>query len=140
MRRHVLLALFSLPAMCGASSSPMQEGLWEVTTQTEIAGVATASPPTATRHCLSRQDVETSDAVAPKDDKCEVKDYRLEGAKATWSIECRGKERIIGTGSVFFNGRTAYSGSANLTMQVPGASEMRITHRYDARRIGDCSK
>lgn len=139
--RLFLVALtLTAPLVCAASTSPMQEGLWELTTQTEVAGIGAPRAPTTARTCLSRQDVEASDAAAPKDDQCEVRDYRLQGNQATWSIECRGKERVAGTGSITFNGRTAYSGQARLTVQMPGATAMQITHHYEGRRVGDCSK
>lgn len=142
MYNRLLLAALAMssPMLYAAGPSPMQEGLWEVTTRTEVAGIAAPAAPSVSRTCLSRQDVEASNAAAPKDEKCDIRDYQLQGNQATWSIECRGKERVIGTGGITFDGRTAYRGEATLNMQVAGATEMRITHHYEGRRIGDCTR
>jgi len=92
----VLLTLSSVPAFAAGG---MQPGLWEVTTRMQMAGMP--MPPQTVRHCYTRQDVEKGERTVPQaDDKnCKIKDYKLKGNTATWSIVCTGKNAMTGTGA-----------------------------------------
>lgn len=116
----------------------MQEGLWEITSHTEILGRPASTQPVVSRACYTKQDVESTDAAAPKDDKCAVSDYLHRGNTATWGIKCAGKENITGHGAVTFHSRTAYDGIVKLRMQPEGQMEIQMNNSYRARRIGDC--
>jgi Protein of unknown function (DUF3617) len=76
----------------------------------------------------------------PKDARCAVDDYQLTGNSASWRITCAGKEKITGSGTLTFQGRTAYSGKAQLRMQIEGQQEIQISNVFSAKRVGDCSR
>ena len=116
----------------------MQEGLWEITTQTEIIGAATQPRPETTSACYSKQDVENDSAATPRDEKCEVQDYRVAGNIASWNIRCSVPEKVTGSGTVTFHNRTSYSGTATLRMQVQGKPTIQMTNRYSGKRLGEC--
>jgi hypothetical protein len=124
-----------------ASLSPMQEGLWEITSHTEIPGRKAPQPqPVTSRACYTLQDVEQENAAAPKDDRCEIRNYQHTGNKATWEITCAGKENITGHGSVTFDGRIAYRGTVALTMTLEGQSEIQMNNNYSGKRLGNCEQ
>lgn len=139
MKRYFTIVGISA-ATCTLAAPPpqMQEGLWEITTQTEIADTTAPLPPETTRACYSKQDVENDSAATPKDEKCEIQDYRVAGNIASWNIVCSAPEKITGNGTVTFHNRTSYSGTATLRMQIQGKPPIQMTNRYSGKRLGAC--
>ena len=139
MKRYItILGIFVATCALAAQPTQMQEGLWEITTQTEIQGAAAHPPPETTSACYSKQDVENDSAATPKDEKCEVQNYRVAGNIASWNILCSAPEKVTGSGTVTFHNRTSYSGTATLRMQVQGKPPIQMTNRYSGKRLGEC--
>lgn len=137
------VSLFSIIASTFSFAAPpsmMQDGLWEITSRTEIVGRPESTPPVTSRACYTKQDVESVNAVAPKDEKCEISDYKHQGNNATWNITCTGKGNITGHGSVTFHSRSTYSGTVKLRLQQEGHAEIQMNNDYSGKRIGDCSQ
>lgn len=137
-----------LIALCGIIAStttfaapqpPMQEGLWEITSHTEIPGSSARAQPVTSRACYTKQDVASENPAAPKDDTCEIHDYQSRGNTADWSIACAGKGNIIGRGSVTFHDKTTYSGTVTLRIRTEGQPEIQMRNNYSAKRISDCN-
>lgn len=131
----LLLTLSSVPAFAAGG---MQPGLWEVTTRMQMAGMP--MPPQTVRHCYTRQDVEKGDRTVPQaDDKnCKIKDYKLKGNTATWSIVCTGKNAMTGTGTMTTSA-TSFTGKSNYKMRDNGET-MEMISNLSGKRIGDCKK
>lgn len=141
MKRYLTLLSLAVSTIGFASPpSSMQDGLWEITTHTEIAGMPTQAQPVTTRTCYTKQDVESENAAAPKNDRCDIKDYRVAGNTASWTIACAGKENITGEGSITFHDRQAYSGTARLRMRPEGQEEILMRNNYRGKRISDCAQ
>lgn len=130
----ILIALATLAQQPALASQPAQEGLWEYTTQMDMPGIPTQ--PMTHRACLSRQDMETG--PVPKDQNCQVKNYKLSGQTATWQMECQGPDRVSGEGRITFKGNSAYDGETRMRIQPRGEAPMEMKQRFSARRLGDC--
>jgi hypothetical protein len=137
-RTPVVLLLLTLLPVSAFAAGGMQPGLWEVTTRMEMAGMP--MPPQTVRHCYTRQDVENGDRTVPQaDDKnCKIKDYKLKGNTATWSIVCTGKNAMSGTGTMTTSA-TSFSGKSNYKMRDNGDTMNMVSH-MTGKRIGDCKK
>ena len=133
----LLLALLPVPAFAAGG---MQPGLWEVTTRMEMAGMPMQMPAQTVRHCYTRQDVEQGDRTVPRaDDKnCKIKDYKLRGNTATWSIVCTGKDAMSGTGTMTTTA-TSFSGKSTFKMRQNGDT-MDVVSHMTGKRVGDCKK
>lgn len=140
----------SLPLMgllCGAmvaglaygepNEPDMQEGLWEISSAVEVPGMPMAMPPTTIQHCFTKSDVADKQKILPiNDGKCELQDYKQDGNKATWKMQCRGEMAMKGTGEITYHG-DSYQGK--MIMEMGGAGQGgQVIQKYSAKRIGDC--
>ena len=71
-----------------------------------------------------------------RNSKCAVKDYKVEGNKASWSIACSGGNPTTGSGSVTYSG-TSFAGTTKMIMGKKG-EETEMTQTFSGKRIGAC--
>jgi hypothetical protein len=133
MKLPVLIGVLLIPATLFAAPSPMQEGLWEISTTMSMPGMP-KMPPTRVTHCYTKEDLKDSNKVVPQQKSdCRVTDMKYSGNKVAWKMICTGKNASKGEGEMIYKGATAYEGS--MKMETQG---MVMTNKYKARRIGDC--
>lgn len=134
------LAACSLAAPAPAAAPNMKEGLWEVTTTTEMAGMPAGMKPTVVRQCVTRKDLEdprrTAPGGNPVDQRCQVTGHKLQGNTASWNVACKGEGAMTGSGSITYSD-TSYTGTSRMTMSHGGQPRVMTIH-YRGRRIGDC--
>ena len=138
-----LLPVLGLASNPAAAELPnMQEGLWEVTTKVEISGQSTGLPEYTVRHCLTKKDIEEGKGKLHQPDsrnsKCQVKNYKVEGNKASWSIACSGDNPTTGSGSVTYSG-TSFAGMTKMKMGKKG-EETEMTQTFSGKLIGACQQ
>ncbi len=134
-------ALLSAPAYGAAPN--MKEGLWEITTKMEMPGMPAGMPPQVVRQCITRKDLEDPSKTAPtggdpRDNRCQMTGYKMQGNTATWNMACKGENAMTGSGSITYSG-TSYSGTNKMTMTHGGQTQT-MTMQYSARHLGDCKK
>ena len=129
---------FAVPGFAAAPN--MKEGLWEITTRMEMVGMPGGMPPQTFKQCITRKDLENPHKMAtpggPKDDRCQVSDYKLQGNTATWNWTCKGGEEMRGTATMTFSG-TTYTGVSKMSMQQGGQTHNMTVH-YSGKHVGDC--
>jgi uncharacterized protein DUF3617 len=130
------LMLTVLPALAGAAE--MQPGMWEITSRTEMQGMPKAMPPRTIRHCYTKKDIEDKKPTMPQsqDKNCEIKDYQVQGNKASWSMECTGENAMRGSGTMTVEA-TKFSGTMKSQLNQDGQM-MDITQSWSGKRLGDC--
>ena len=119
-----------------SSTSPainMQDGLWEITTTVEMAGVPAGmiKPQTFTT-CLSKSDYVPK---TPKETDCTIKDVKTEGNTVTWTVVCKDatmKGRITYAG-------TTYDGTMETSMKQEG-KDMTVKTTMKGKHLGPCTK
>lgn len=127
-----------LPAAFAAAAE-MQPGLWEITMKVDMAGMPQgAMQPQVMRHCYTKKDLEDGKRTIPQsDDKnCQLKDYKLQGNTATWTMECKGENAMTATGTMTM-GSTSYSGTMKSKMKHNGET-MEMNQSWSGKRVGDC--
>jgi hypothetical protein len=130
----VICAILLLPSVSRAAASPMQEGLWEITTTMSMPGMPYNMPPTKVTHCYTKEDLKDNQSTIPKQDSsCKMTDVKSSGNKTTWKMVCTGESAGRGEGEIVYKGSTAYEGS--MQMETQG---MVMTSKYKAKRIGAC--
>lgn len=135
MTRYLVFAGL-LASNAALAASPMQAGLWEITTKMEMPGMPAGMGQQTVRQCIRPNEAENPEKTLPKDDQCQVKDYRLQGNSASWRMECRGEGQMTGTGSITYGG-TSYSGTIKMNIRQ-GGQAMAMTQTLAGKRIGDC--
>src|SRR4030066_478398 len=95
MKRMVFL-LFAVGLLFGSHSSyaaggpDFQEGLWEITTVSEMPGMP-AMPSVKQNQCMTNKDY-VPHSKEEKDNSCTVSDLKANGNTVTWKMECKSKE------------------------------------------------
>ena len=134
------LGLALIPAV--AALPNMQEGLWEITTKVEISGLPKGLPEHTVQHCLTKKDIEEGKGKLhqpeSRNSKCEVKDYQVEGNKASWSIACSGDNPTSGSGTVTYSG-TSFAGMTKMKMGK-NSHETEMTQTFSGKHIGACKQ
>jgi hypothetical protein len=129
----VLIGVLLIPATLFAAPSPMQEGLWEISTTMNMPGIP-KMPPSKVTHCYTKEDLKDNKKAVPQQKgDCKITDMKSSGNKVTWKMVCTGENKSKGEGEIIYKGATAYEGS--MKMETQG---MVMTNKYKARRIGDC--
>jgi len=107
----------------------MNPGKWEITTRTEMAGMA---PQSATHtQCITADDMVPMSEDANQE--CQVTDITTQGNTVSWRISCSGG-KMNGTGSVTYNG-DSMNGTMSMTIEPYGT---RVHNTLSGRRIGPC--
>lgn len=127
----VLTGFAAAPVLAGGPN--VQEGMWEITSTTEMPGMPMAIPPVRHSQCLTQQDL-VPRGSADRQGECQVSDIRTSGNTVSWKIACSSPGgSTSGSGSITYAG-TSMNGT--MTMTVPGG--MQMTTRLTGRRTGEC--
>ena len=132
-----ILALASSPV--AADVPTMQEGLWEITSKVEVTGLPESPPAHTVQQCLTQKDFEGK-MQQPENQiiKCAVKDYKVVGNKASWSIDCSGDNPTTGSGTLTYSS-TSFAGVSKMKIGKQG-EEMETTQTFSGKRIGECNQ
>lgn len=132
IRRSVAAAAVVVLAAVSASAADPEGVLWEQTSQMSMEGVSMSMPQTTLQVCTSK---EWKAPPQGADDTCKVSDFKRDGNKLTWTMQCTGQMPMKGNGELTFLGDDAYTGVVKAT-----AEGMSMTIRLSGRKIGTCDK
>jgi hypothetical protein len=142
--RFVLMGAATLVLVAGAlraAEHTLRPGEYEMTTEMKMEGMNHQMPPTTMRHCFTAEDVKDSRRIAqggqPKNSDCEIKDMKMSGSHATWSMTC--KSGAKGSAEMDYRG-DGYD--MKMDMEMPGGEHgaMKMKMHTTAKRVGDCGK
>ncbi|MDO8484538.1 MAG: DUF3617 family protein [Candidatus Limnocylindrales bacterium] len=117
-----------------SAQGPMRAGRWEITTQMQMPNMPVQMPAMKTMQCITKEQLESSSKGLPTAadgrSSCKVSDYKVDGNKVTWNMEC---PDMTGTGEITFKADT-YEGLMKLTTKQ-GDMSMKMS----ANRLGECA-
>lgn len=126
----VLSVCFVFFDLCWAEMEP---GEWEITVETEIAGVPMKIPPVTYKQCIT--DSEPVPENRQPGQQCQVKDMQRKGSTITWTVVCNtGGGTTTGKGEVHYEGNQM---KGKMEMQMEG---MTMISNMKGRRLGPCKK
>jgi hypothetical protein len=131
----VVPAAAATPAIAGS----FREGLWEMTIRAEVPG-AKPMPPIVLKKCVTAKEIQDLQAKAsrpPGSDQCKVSDQRTQGNSTTWKIECTGRMKMAGEGSVTSSG-DSYAMQSTMVMTAADGKVMQVSNALTGKRIGEC--
>lgn len=135
--QSIAALLIAAPAVVLAAPN-IQDGLWEITSRTEMPGMPKAMPPVKYTTCLNQKDAVPQ--AQEKNQQCRITSSNVQGDTVSWSMECRDKDQVVrSSGKVTYAGNS-FSGSNLTTVEQPGEGKVQITSQMSGKRIGDCKK
>ena len=121
------LAAFAL-VLVGSPGYAQEPGnLWEVTTSMEAAGM---KMPGSTQQVCAPVSAEGPEAMAAKDDRCEVSDVKRSPGKFSYKVKC---PEGSGSGEMTYQGKESYASVVTMTMD---GDTMKMSSK--GKRIGSC--
>jgi hypothetical protein len=114
----------------------MQDGLWEISVKMEMPGMPAGVGAQTIRKCYTPSDVQDASRTVPKDDHCQVTDFKAQGDTVSWSVRCKPPQEMTGTGTMTYKG-TSYAGRMSFSMKESGQT-MNMQQTISGKRIGPC--
>ena len=113
----------------------LHEGLWEITSNVEMQGMAMQMPSSTHTQCINKTN------IVPKDQKdngeCAVTDQNISGNTVTWSVKCNGQDSMKMTGTITYSGDT-FNGTMTMISNGSQNGPMRMITHMKGKRIGEC--
>ena len=134
----IMLGLVWCGWACAADPN-MKDGLWEITTKTEMKGIPGKIPPTTMKQCLTKKD------SIPQEDKgknpnCKMTENKVSGDTVTWTMLCKEKDGTMeNKGQMTYKGDT-FDGKSVMTMKDKAGKAQVITSKMTGKRLGPCDK
>lgn len=139
MKKTLIMVIVLLSMLWTAAAwAQLKDGMWEITTQVQIAGMKQQMPPTTARQCITK-----SDAVAKNQDKnydCKTTSQKISGNTVSYTVACSGKDgEMQTTGKSTYTGNTM-DGSATTSFKMKGQPAMQMNSKMSGKYIGPCPK
>lgn len=135
MNKH-LIAVITIT--CSLSANPAYAVLgetWELTTKTEVAGMAAPLEDTTITVCMQKGAEKNTSHMVIEQDGCKNTDIKTSGNRITWKLSCdRDGEVLTGSGEVTYTSNS-YQGSFKQSGKSHGRL-MNTTYSYNGKRIG----
>lgn len=126
--------LYGLGA-CSAAAPELVEGMWEITTEVHMPGVAMKIPPMMYRQCLTMKDFVPRQGPAGQE-ICTYSSAKTKGNTVAWSAECKSPGGITKSEyEITFMG-THFDGT--MVMNMTGAVTMSGVNSMSGQRVGEC--
>lgn len=133
-----LAGLAASPAVAGGHLKP---GKYEVTVKMEMPGSPVAIPETRSSFCVTPKDAEDDKSLAQRSQRegsdCKVTDWKMDGNKSSWTMECTGKQKMKGSGEMVFS-TDGYESTMKMHIEEAKRGPMDMTQHMKAKRVGDC--
>lgn len=148
MKATVFSALAIILALvwCGwadAADMNMKDGLWEISTKTEMKGIPANIPPTVMKQCLTKKDSvpQQPQGGQAKKPNCKMVENKVSGNTVTWASVCTEKDGTMESrGTMTYKGET-FDGTTVMTMKdKSGKTTNQITSKMSGKRLGPCDK
>jgi hypothetical protein len=124
-----------------AGGTPMRAGLWETTMAIQTVG-ADSKRTIVSRACYADTAVADVARVLPRQRepgmKCENRDPKLQGGKATWQIACTSADGSLAGPAELTFAATTYAGKAELERKKRGAKTEKVSSTLSGKWIEAC--
>ncbi|MEJ2201704.1 MAG: DUF3617 family protein [Desulfuromonadaceae bacterium] len=122
--------VFAGPVLAGGVD--MREGLWEITTTTEMAGMPFQIPPMTFTQCITQQDLVPQEQKS--DNECTMSHSQISGNQVSWTFVCKGEGGSSrGEGTITYHG-DRFDGKSNIAME----GGMQMVNKMQGKHIGPC--
>lgn len=140
-----VLAMVLALAWCGGTQAAdlnMKDGLWEITTKTEMKGMPGNIPPSKMKQCMTKKDnvPQQQPGEKGKNPNCKMTENKVSGNTVTWTMVCNEKDGTMeNKGQMTYKGDT-FDGTSVMTMKDKSGKTQQITSKMSGKRLGPCDK
>jgi hypothetical protein len=122
-------------------STKMKEGLYEYKMTMEIPGMPAGmqKAPHTFQHCVTKQDLDEGKigkAREGMDKNCEIKDFKMSGNTASYTMECKGESAMKADNKITFGDNT-FVMDMKAQMNQRG-QVMNMTQHMEGKYLGAC--
>lgn len=118
----------------------MKEGLWQITTKTEMKGMSMQMPATTMKQCMTKKDMTPKSEKQPKGQECITKDQKVSGDTVTYTMECKSADSTtVQNGKMTYKG-DSFDGTTDTTIKTKGQPDMKIASTMSGKYLGPCPK
>jgi len=142
MLRDICIALAIVISLVWitSASAEMKEGLWQITTKSEMKGMPMQMPATTMKQCMTKKDITPKPEKQPKGQECVTKDQKLSGDTVTYTMECKNADSTtVQSGKMTYKG-DSFDGATDTTIQTKGQPDMKMTSTMSGKYLGPCPK
>lgn len=146
MIRKSMFALAMVVAAVTTSSAVdliAQPGMWRATVQLERNGQMMA--PESHDHCATAKEMHDDWSNISKspmrnspEETCKRTKFAQTSNSIQWSVECTGRMKMAGDGSILFDSPQHYTGTIKMAGDMMGHPVNNVVH-LEGRRIGACT-
>jgi hypothetical protein len=134
LRFSAALALLAA-ASAGHAAATIRPGMWEITAR--MQGEGATMPPMTSRTCITEKDIESmhrgrTPGANKGAEECEPVNYRRDGDKTTWTLSCKGRTPMTGTGSI------EVGDDRFVQKMVMNGDRGTMTMESTGKRVGEC--
>jgi hypothetical protein len=142
MLRNVCVSMaivISLVWITGASAE-MKEGLWQITTKSEMKGMSMQMPATTMKQCMTKKDMAPKPEKQSTGQECAMKDQKVSGDTVTFTMECKSADSTtVQNGKMTYKG-DSFDGTTDTTIKTKGQPDMKMTSTMSGKYLGLCPK
>lgn len=137
--QYLLAVILAVPGI--GWSQNLSPGLWQISVQSQTAGIPMAMAPMQLSQCLTAADAKDPTKLlgaisSPGASGCTYSDKRYSADKFHFAMECSGEFALKSTGDVSFT-VTTVSGTIDTTATL-GGQATEVKSSVAAQRIGEC--
>lgn len=146
--KRILVIAAACSAALAANAGPFDQakgkikpGLYEYKMQMEIPGMPAGMAPQqmTMQHCVTQKDIDDGGFAKGKDpnqQNCEVRDFKMSGNTATYTMECKGQQQMRADVKMNFvdNG---FKSEMKMSMNH-GGQVMNMNQKMESRLLGPC--
>ncbi len=127
---------FLLINTCFAENMDIKEGLWEITTKTEMKGMPFSMPDSKHTQCITKDEFIPKPAESAGN--CKMIKTNMDGNTGEWVMECTdNKIKIRSSGKLRYSGDT-FEGTTTTVIDDPDSGKMEMNQQLSGKRIGQC--
>lgn len=147
----VAAAVASLSAVAAgpfdAFKGKIKEGMYDYKMDMDMGSIPGMPPGMAKQthsfqQCVTNQDIDkggfSRGREAKMPENCEIRDFKMSGNTATYTMECKGNQAIKADNKMTFVG-DGFNMESKMAMQQ-GGQVMNVTQKMQARYVGPCKK
>jgi hypothetical protein len=118
----------------------MKPGLYDYKMTMEMPGMPAGmgGRPFTFQHCVTQKDIDEGAALKGKDPNqkdCEVKDFKMSGNTASYTMECK-QNQMKGDVKMTFV-ENGFASDMKMSMNQ-GGQVMNMSQKMEGKRVGDC--
>ena len=132
----ITLLLSSGLSAAYAQTPDIEEGLWEISSQSSIVEMPMQMPALTQEQCFTRQSMNPENIL--QQNNCQMNNMDIQSDRANWSMTCQQEGMTMqGSGNIQYQ-KTSFSGVFDLTMSGAPEGAMHMHTKLTGRYIGKC--